>query len=157
MLPLSPGPDGRWLRREATTGAARRPFFRPRLGAATLFEANGFADAVAEEVELGATHDAAPFDFDLIDAGAVERELPFDALAGDDPPDGEHFRRSRPAAGDGGSGEDLNPLFLAFQDLGLDIDRIADVELGDLRFDAGFFHQLHQLLTHCSIALSERE
>ena len=49
--------------------------------AAAFLQADGLADAVAEEVQLGPADDAAALDLDLGDLGRVQRELALDAFA----------------------------------------------------------------------------
>ena len=64
-------------------------------------------------------------------AGVLKkRELPFDALALHDPPHGERRPRARARPGDHQAVEDLNAFFLAFENPAVDVDRIADLELG---------------------------
>src|SRR5262245_28829363 len=65
-----------------------------------LAEAARLAAAFAHVVELRAADAAAALHFDLGDARGVDRELSLDALAGDDPADGEHLAGTRAALGD---------------------------------------------------------
>src|SRR5581483_6689352 len=113
-----------------------------------LAEADGFADTVAEVVELGAARNAAPLDLDLRDFRRVQRELPLDALAGDDAADGEHLAAAAARAGDDGAGEDLNALILAFEDASVHIDGVANGKLWHFGLEARFFDEFQNLLAH---------
>ena len=67
---------------------------RPRMARAdqlgtALAEGGGLADAVAQEVELGAPGDAVAHDLDLVDARRVDHEGALDADAAGDAPDGD--------------------------------------------------------------------
>src|SRR5262245_40544986 len=84
--------------------------FDHRLAAAALAQLDGLADAVAEEVELGATDHAGTLHFDLGDARRVQRELALDAFPLHDPPHRERLPRAAAGAGDHDAVEDLDPL-----------------------------------------------
>ncbi len=71
----------------------------------------------------------------------MERKLSFHAFVGHDPTHGEHFPAAGAAAGNHDAREDLDPLFVAFEDLRMHVDRIADLEGGDLRLEARLFDQ----------------
>ncbi len=87
-------------------------------------------------------------DDDLGNAGRVDGELAFDALALHDAADGEHLTRARTAPRDDHAGEDLNAFLVAFENAAVDVHGIADLEGGDFRLQAGLFDLLEQLLAH---------
>ena len=57
-------------------------------------------------------------------------------------------RRARAAAGDHHAVENLDPLLLAFQNPRVHVDRVADLELGNLGLQAALFDQFQDLLAH---------
>src|SRR6478752_742298 len=93
-----------------------------------LAEANGFADPIAEIVELGPAGHAAALDFDLGDFGRVQRKLALDAFAGNNATHREHLAAAAAGTGDHRTAEDLNALIFAFKNSRMHIDRIADCE-----------------------------
>ena len=117
-----------------------------RLGATALFEADGFADTVAEEVELRASHHAGTFDNDFVDARRVKRELTFDTFAGNDAANGEGFVDASASSGNDGAAEDLDAFFVAFQNLRVDIDGVADLKFRLLFLHTGLSGQLQQFV-----------
>src|SRR5437773_10519461 len=118
--------------------------FLPR--AFALAKADGFADSITQVVELGAASDAAPFDFDLGDSRGVKRKLSLDPLAGDDPPDRKHLAAAAARAADDRAAEDLDTLVLAFEDPGVNVDRVADGKLRQFALQAGLFDELENLV-----------
>ena len=64
----------------------------------------------------------------------MDREDPFDAFALDEVADGDHFADAGAAAGDHGAAEYLRPLLLAVEELLVNIDRVADAEIGHIGF-----------------------
>jgi hypothetical protein len=69
--------------------------------------------------------------FDLFDLGRMQRKLSLDAFPRNDPADDKHFARAATAFGDNNARKDLNALFAAFEDLGVNVDGIADGEAGN--------------------------
>ena len=110
------------------------------LVAAAFFEAGRFAGPLAEEVQFCTPDRAAAFDFDLGDPGRMNRELALDALVGHDPTDRERLAAAGAGAGDHRAGEDLDPLLVAFQNLGVHVHDVADVEIGDFRLETRLFN-----------------
>ena len=102
----------------------------------------------SEEVELGTSNDAASFDVDLRDSRAVDWELAFNPFTGNDSSNGKHFAAARTTSSDHGAGEDLDSLFVTFENLGVNVDRVPDFERGEFRFDLVLFDQFHQFLRH---------
>src|SRR6476659_6971570 len=109
-------------------GAGRRP----SAVSAPLAERRGLADAIAQEVQLGAPGDAVPNDLDLLDARAVDLEGPLDADAGGDPADGDRPGDAAAAQAHDGPLEDLDALAVALDDLGRHLDGIAGREDGEV-------------------------
>jgi len=115
-------------------------------GGLALAELDGFADAVAEVIQLGTASDAATLYFQLGNLRRMEWEFALDAFAGDDSPDSEHLAEAAAASGDHRAAEDLDSLVLAFQDAGVDIDRVADIELRRLGGELLLLDQLSAVL-----------
>src|SRR5262249_49072480 len=115
---------------------------------AAFLETHGLADAIAEEVQLGAADDAGALDLDLGDPRRVERELALDPLPLHDAADGERLTQARAGAGDHHAVEYLDALFLAFENSRVHVHRVADGEVLDLRFEATLFDEGQCLLTH---------
>src|SRR5260221_1874635 len=111
-----------------------------------LHEEGFLALASAQIKELGAADLAFAFHFDLLDAGRVERELPFDAFAVADAPHGEAFIEAAALVRDDDAGKNLHALFFAFLDARVDFDGVAHAErhmfLDLFAFD--FFDQFHR-------------
>jgi hypothetical protein len=116
-------------------GLLRRGAFHAAFG-----QAGALPNAVAEEVEFRATNDRGTDDFDLRDTRAVERELAFDAFAGDDATNGEHFGGTAAAARDDDAVEDLNAFFVAFENLAVNVDDVADFKFGNALFFSASFN-----------------
>src|SRR5690606_34971910 len=66
----------------------------------------------------------------------------------DDTADGEHFATARTAAGNDHAVEDLNSLFLTFENSSVNVDGVADLELRHFGLQRAFFDKLKGLLTH---------
>ena len=62
--------------------------------------------------------------------------------------DGEHLAGAGAAAGDHDAGEDLDAFFVAFQDLRVHVDRVADAELGNFGLEARLLDHFENLLAH---------
>src|SRR5580698_5811394 len=93
---------------------------------ASLGEAGRLADPLLQVVELGAADATVTLHVELGDFWRVDREAPLDAFAGDDSPHGEHFGHAPTATGRDDAGIDLDPLFAALEDPGVDVDRVTD-------------------------------
>ena len=79
----------------------------------------------------------------------MEGELPFDPFAVDDTADGEHFARAAAALGDHAAVEDLDTFFSPFEDFAMDVDRVTDLELGDVFFQSERIDFFQKFLRHC--------
>ena len=64
----------------------------------------------------------------------MERENSLDAFVVHDAADGEGLVDPPALAHDDGAGEDLDAFFFAFDDPGVHVDGVADIELGDFSF-----------------------
>jgi hypothetical protein len=64
----------------------------------------------------------------------VERETTLDAFAVGNLADGERGVHASATTGDHNAGENLDTLLAAFDNAGVDLDRIADIEVNDVRF-----------------------
>jgi hypothetical protein len=111
----------------------------PFLGAA-FDEAGRLADAVAEEVQLGAADPGVTLHNHFGHFRRMKRERALNTFTCNDPPDGEHFTGSRAAAGNHDSREDLDALLIAFQNPGVNVDGVADVECQVVLAEAGLFN-----------------
>jgi len=84
----------------------------------------------------------------------MERELSLDPLAGDNSADREHLARARSVTCNHDAGEDLDALFFAFQNSGVDIDGIADIKFWRIFVEARLLDVIHNLLAHFLLPLS---
>src|SRR5437870_1638061 len=121
----------RYLRRRLL--ALRVPFLE-----AAFAQAGGLADALPQVVELGPAHAAGALDLDLGDLRRVQGKDALDPLALHDAANGEGFTQTRAAAGDHGAAEDLDALFLAFQNALVHVHLVADAKLRHVLLGAGF-------------------
>lgn len=119
-----------------------------RESVATFAKANTLSGSFPEEVQLGTSDHRTSLDFDLFDLRRVYRELAFYTFTGNDASYDEHFARARPAASDDGSGENLNAFFVAFLDLRVDVDRIANPKLVYVFLQVSAFNGFKDLLAH---------
>jgi hypothetical protein len=78
----------------------------------------------------------------------VERELSLDTFTSHNTTDDEHFTRTGSAASDHGAAENLDPLFAAFLDLGVNVDRVTDPKFVNLFLKEGTLDRLEDLLAH---------
>jgi hypothetical protein len=116
--------------------------------AAAFSQSDRFTASLAQEVQLGASDDASAFDFDFVYLGRMQRELSFDTFSRDDAPNDEHLSGSTAASGDNRTAEDLDTFLVAFQNLGMNVDRIPDIELGRIGLQRGLFDQADNVLAH---------
>ena len=107
-----------------------------RLGAGGFYplgDAGRLAATIAQIIELGAPHLAAPHDFDRIDHRRIDGKHALDALAIGDLADREVLVEAAAAARNAHALIGLNAGALAFRDLHVDDDRIAGLERRHLR------------------------
>src|ERR1035437_9968912 len=95
---------------------------------AALAQRGRLADALAQEVELGAAGLAVAHDFDLLDARAVHLEGALDADAAGDPPDGDRAGDAATAKPHDGAFEDLDALAVSFHDAGRHLNSVSRAE-----------------------------
>ena len=89
-------------------------------------------DALAQEVELGATGDTMADHLDLLDARCVHQEGALHAHATRDASDGDRLVQATVAQAHDGSLEDLDPLTAALDHLDRDAHRVARGDLGNI-------------------------
>src|SRR5258705_13982486 len=97
-----------------------------------LAEGRSLADAIAQEVELGASRDTVADDLDLLDARAVDLERPLDTDPGRDAPDRDGAGDPSAAQAHDGPLEDLDPLAVALDDLGRHLDGVTGGKVGQV-------------------------
>ena len=119
--------ESRGLPGKNTLAVAGRPMV-----AHSVLDACRATGKFAEIVQLGATHLTACHDFDLVDARRVHREGTLDAHGVRHLADGERLADAAVLAADAYALEDLNTLFLALDDLDVNAQRIARLEVGDV-------------------------
>jgi hypothetical protein len=129
----------------SVTGIADLNF--PGAGGA-FAKASGFAGAVAEVEEFGATDTGVALDFDGSDFGGIGGECAFDAFTLNDAANREHFAGPGASAGNHDTAELLDALFGAFENSRVDVDGVADGELEWLFAETGFFSRFQEFVTH---------
>jgi len=87
-----------------------------------LGEADGFAGALAQKVELGASCFTAFCCLDIDDVRRMEREDSFNTFICNEPADGEGFANAGAFSRDNSAAEDLDALLVAFHDFIRDVD-----------------------------------
>src|SRR5213079_2480806 len=89
-----------------------------------------FAQTLAQVGNLGAAGGALALHLDLVNPWGMEREDALHAFAVADATDGEHLVQPMPAPPNHHAGENLDALFVAFHDFGVDADAVAHPEAG---------------------------
>src|SRR5205823_1780907 len=127
----------------------------PLLGRAALFRAlepGRLALQLAQVEEPRPLHLAAGRDLDLVDPRREERKDTLDAHPVAHLAHGEGGVEMGPPPADHHALEDLDAFLVAFADLRVHLDRVADAKLGDLtpgfRLHVALLHQLDRLRTH---------
>ena len=69
----------------------------------------------------------------------MNRKGSFNAFALNDAANGKHFAGTAATTSNHDATEDLDPLFLAFQNPRVHVDRIADAEFGHVSLEAALF------------------
>lgn len=100
----------------------------------------GLALAGTEVVELGAANRPATLDLDFRDTRGVDRENALDTLAVGNTANGEIFIDPRPLPANHDTGINLDALLVAFNDAGVDLDGVSDIERVDVGFELFFFY-----------------
>ena len=112
----------------------------------------GLTNAVAQVVQLGATDLTTTGYFNFVDTRAVNWEHALNAFACDNAANGKGVvdLAMSTATRDNRAVKDLDALFVAFLDLGVDVDGIADFEISDRLGAKGrledFLEQIHDNL-----------
>src|SRR5271166_1092005 len=97
----------------------------------SLFQARGLTLQGAQIVQLGAADATGAYHIDVVHHFGVYREDTFHALAETDLADGDALSHTFAVAGDHGTFESLEALFLAFLDLDVNLNGVAGTKLGE--------------------------
>lgn len=122
--------------------------FRNRMGGVLMGQSNSFAGSLSEEVELCSSGLSASNRLYIDDVGRVKREDAFDTFAAYHPAYGEHFIDPTSLAGDYRAVKNLDTFLLAFFDLVVDVNDIADFEIRHVFFQALAFDGVKQFGFH---------
>jgi hypothetical protein len=114
------------------------------VSAVFLGQPDGFAGAFSQVVKLGAFCLAASQGPDIDYARAMQRENTLDTFIVNDSTHGEHFVYAAAFAGDDYAGEYLDSLFIALFYFTVYIDRVADLEVRQVGFQALAFDGIQQ-------------
>ena len=120
--------------------------------ATSFFQSHRLANAIAEEIQLGPTNDAAAFDFDLGNPWAVQRKFSLDAFTGNNPANREHFAAARAAFSDHGATENLDAFLGTFQNFVVDVDSVPNFKLRNVFLEAGLLDHFHDQMAHTESA-----
>lgn len=104
--------------------------------------------AVAEVVQLRAADFAVALHFHLGELRGVDRKRPLDSFAGDDSADREVLVHAGAATGDDDAVENLDTLFVAFQNSLMDINGIANFKSDRLFTETRLFSGEDEFVTH---------
>ena len=104
-----------------------------------LLNLSGLTGPLAEVVELGAAHNTMAHNFDPAYTGTVVRESPLDTDTVADAANGETLADAAALHLDNDALEVLEPLAVAFNDLDVYANGIADLELGEVCSELLFF------------------
>lgn len=116
--------------------------------APALLQSHRLAHATTEKVEFRAADHAAANHFDLFNSRRVEGKFPLDPFVGYDATNRKHFTAARSAPPNHDAREDLDAFFVAFENLRVYVDRIADLEVGNFPPEHRLFNEFHDLLAH---------
>src|ERR1035437_5317169 len=111
----------------------------PGMLGATLFEAPGLAQLLAQEVELGTADLAVTQHFQLVDGGAVQGEDALHAHAARHFADGEGGAHAAALDADDDALEELDALFLAFLHFDVHLDGVARLDAREVRAEKARF------------------
>src|SRR5271157_2388982 len=120
------------VRANSSSILKRHPDGRPArcsLFALALAQARRFALQAAQVVQLGAAHAAGAHDVDMVDHRSVQRENALDAGAEAGLANGDGLAHAGVIAADHGALEGLQAFLVAFPDLHVDADGVANPEL----------------------------
>jgi hypothetical protein len=103
---------------------------------------DGLACAFAEEIKFCASGFTASNRLDINDIGRMYRENTLDALFIHNAADSEGFADTVTSAGNNGTGEYLNTLFVALSDFAVDVNNIADFKMRHIFSQAFTFNSI---------------
>jgi len=87
-------------------------------------------------------------DLDFGDLRGVEGEGPLDAFVGDDAADDDRLVDGRALDGDDDAGEDLDTFLVAFDDADVDVDVVADGDVGKVGLHVPLFDLFDDRVSH---------
>jgi len=111
-------------------------------------ETNRFAASFTQEVKLRATDNGSSLHLDFIDTWRMERKLSLNTFAANDSPNHEHFACAGSTLGNHSTAKNLNSLFHAFLNLGVNVYGVPNVELVYVRLEERLLNQVKNLLAH---------
>ena len=104
-----------------------------------LLDLGGLTGPLTEVVKLGPADYAVAYNFDLADTRAVVGESPLNTNTVADAANGEALADTAALHLDNDAFEVLEPLAVAFNNLYIDPDGVADLEFGEVGSDLLFF------------------
>ena len=131
----------------------RGSFGQVDLEVALLFDLCLLTAEVAQVVQLGATYVTAADDLDVVDDRRVNRELTLDSNLERDLTNGEGFADSVARAADNDALEDLDTAAATFDDVDVNLDVVADTEIGDVATErrcVNGIKLLHDVFAFCT-------
>lgn len=134
------------LRAERHLLRERLRIVREKSAVSGFYQESAFANAGAQVVKFSATNFAAVGDFDLCDPWCVDWEYTLNAFAVGNFTNGERSVYAGSAHGDNNASKNLNPLFAAFDNAGVNLNGIAYAEFGNVLFQLlllDFFDDVH--------------
>ncbi len=118
--------------------------------AVSLRELYSLSSALAEVVELCTSAFPAPCGLYVSYGRRMEGEDSFDAFVCDDSSDGKHFAHAAAFSCDDGAGEDLRPDLVAFLDFAVNVNAVANLEMGHVGLEAFILDGVEQVgFTYC--------
>jgi hypothetical protein len=107
-----------------------------------------FTASFTQEVKLRTSDNRSTLHLDFVDAWRMERKLSLNTFAADDSPNHEHLACAGSTLGNHSSTENLNSLFHAFLNLGVNVYGVPNVELVYVRLEERLLNQVKNLLAH---------
>ena len=123
---------------------------RPCILLDILFDFSSLANSVTQVVKLGSSDFALADHFHLLQVGGMDRESLFYAYAVGYAANGECLLDAAVLHSDDGALKDLNSFTVAFFDLGVHPNGVADAEVDSVRLQLGFgqfFYEIHNSLS----------
>ena len=116
--------------------------------AMSLCKSYGFSGSITKEIKFRTSGFSASDRLYVDDVGAVQWENTLDTLVVDYPSDSERFINAATLSADHGAYKYLNPLFVAFSDLTVDLDDIAYLEVRNIFFQTFVFNRIKYCSFH---------